>query len=603
MKRILRLANTACLILALSTTAMAAEFQDLGGRLDALQALQSSVDAIAPQTGEALGVQAAQALQFDESSSLQLKSEKTLPLNLGRALRFRQTYKGVPIWNADVVIEENEEGRVIGIEGKAAFNLPTLDVSAAQPALSPEAALEKAKEATGRAASLADSAEYENEEASLVYYLDRNGALKLSYYTTFLIETEDGPSRPVYLIDATTGVTLDFYENIQFAAKGTGPGGNQKTGKYVYGTGTFPKFEVVEQGTNCKMDSPNVKTENLNHASSGSGAPWEFQCDENTVKEINGAYAPLNDAQSFGKVVFDMYKDWYGASPLTNQLHLRVHYRSNYENATWNGRQMSFGDGATRFYPLVSLDVTAHEVSHGFTEQNSGLIYRKESGGMNEAFSDMAGEAAEYYFVNKYGKPFTRPMPDLETGADIFKQAGKALRYMCNPPQDGRSIGHIRDYRDGMNVHYSSGIYNKAFCILSKRSGWNIKKAFDVFVVANQLYWVANETFKGGAAKVLKAAERLRYNKNDVIEAFKQVGIELIVPPPRTVGNRYLFTTLRVISSSARRGCGYADYNCMTRLCKSDLRDNSAWRGWAGCYRSGSKFQCYFECGQVRKFF
>ncbi|MCV5736521.1 M4 family metallopeptidase, partial [Escherichia coli] len=92
-----------------------------------------------------------------------------------------------------------------------------------------------------------------------------------------------------------------------------------------------------------------------------------------------------------GKVVYDMYKDWLNTAPLTFQLQMRVHYRKRYENAFWNGSSMTFGDGASYFYPLVSLDVSAHEVSHGFTEQNSNLIYSGQSGGINEAFSDMAG--------------------------------------------------------------------------------------------------------------------------------------------------------------------------------------------------------------------
>ena len=86
----------------------------------------------------------------------------------------------------------------------------------------------------------------------------------------------------------------------------------------------------------------------------------------------------------------------------------QVHYSNSFENAFWNGQQMTFGDGRNRFYPLVSLDVTAHEVSHGFTEQNSGLVYRNQSGGMNEAFSDMAGEAAEYYFCQQV-RPTIQP--------------------------------------------------------------------------------------------------------------------------------------------------------------------------------------------------
>lgn len=603
-----KLVSVGCLAAALGAPALAAEFRNVGEAPAAVQALQSSTRDVAPRTPEAMGVQVANALQLDGDSSLELKAERPLPLNLGRTLRFAQTFNGIPIWNAEVVVEENEDGRVVGVDGDAVYNIDAAARSSAPPALSPQDALRRAKEITGdEVAGLAETAEYENEEATLVYYLDDGGELKLSYYTTFFTTVVDAgggvqPTRPVYIIDANSGETLDYFENIQFAEKGTGPGGNVKTGRYVYGSGNLPKFEVVEQGTNCRMDSPNVKTENLNHGTSGSGTPWQHACFENTIKEINGAHSPLNDAQSFGKVVFDMFKDWYGASPLTQKLHLRVHYSNNYENAFWNGRQMTFGDGRDRFHPLVSLDVTAHEVAHGFTEQNSGLIYRNQSGGMNEAFSDMAGEAAEYYYVSKYGRPFNRNMPDLNTGADIFKQSGKALRYMCDPPNDGRSIDHVRDYRSGMDVHYSSGVYNKAFCVLAQRPNWNVKKAFDVFVVANQAYWGPNETFQSGAEKALKATQRLRYPEADVVHAFRQVGIDLGDPTPPPGKDRYLYTTLRIISSAAPRGCGNNDWSCMTRLCKSDL-GSSAWRGWSGCYRDGDNFQCLYECGQVRRFF
>lgn len=129
------------------------------------------------------------------------------------------------------------------------------------------------------------------------------------------------------------------------------------------------------------------------------------------MKTVNGAYSPLNDAHFFGKVVFDMYQQWLNTSPLTFQLTMRVHYGNNYENAFWDGRAMTFGDGYTRFYPLVDINVSAHEVSHGFTEQNSGLVYRDMSGGINEAFSDIAGEAAEY---------FMRGNVDWIVGADIL---------------------------------------------------------------------------------------------------------------------------------------------------------------------------------------
>jgi PKD repeat protein len=304
-------------------------------------------------------------------------------------------------------------------------------------------------------------------------------------------------------------------------ADGVGPGGNLKIGYYYYGT-DFPAFGVAEAGSTCTMDFGDVNTVNLNHGTSGS-TPYSYTCYENTVKEINGAYSPLNDAQYFGQVVYDMFMTWYGVPVLPFQLTMRVHYSTNYENAFWDGSAMTFGDGYTTFYPLVSLDVSAHEVSHGFTEFNSGLIYSSQSGGINEAYSDMAGEASEY---------FSRGSTDYMCGYDIFKNPTGALRYLYDPPLDGISIDHVDDYYEGMDVHYSSGVFNKAFWLIATSPGWNAKMSFDIFTKANQDYWVPSSTFIQGAEGAMNAAVDLGYSCQDVVNAFAQVGITLVCPGP-----------------------------------------------------------------------
>ena len=195
---------------------------------------------------------------------------------------------------------------------------------------------------------------------------------------------------------------------------------------------------------------------------------------------------------------------------------MRVHYGTNYENAFWNGSYMSFGDGASTFYPLVNADVSGHEVSHGYTEQHSNLTYSGQSGGMNEAFSDMGGEATEYFW---------KGTNDFDVGREIFKSANGALRYMCNPPQDGGSIDNASQYTSGLDVHYSSGVYNKAFCTLAKTAGWDTVKAFKTFARANANYWTPSSTFNSGACGVETAAQDLGYNKADVTAAFTVVGV------------------------------------------------------------------------------
>jgi PKD repeat protein len=272
------------------------------------------------------------------------------------------------------------------------------------------------------------------------------------------------------------------------------------------------------------MNYADCRSVNLNHGTSGS-TPYSYTCYENTFKQINGAYSPINDAQFFGQTVYNMYQDWYSTPVLPFQLMMRVHYSTNYENAFWNGSSMTFGDGYTTFYPLVCLDVSAHEVAHGFTENHSGLIYSSQSGGINESYSDMAGEGAKYY---------VRGDNDFMCGYDIFKNPSGALRYLYDPPLDGKSIDHVDDYYEGMDVHYSSGVFNKAFYLIAVSPGWTTRMAFDIFTRANMVYWGPSTNFVQGAEGAQDAAADLGYSCTAVRDAFAQVGITLVCAGPPT---------------------------------------------------------------------
>lgn len=155
-----------------------------------------------------------------------------------------------------------------------------------------------------------------------------------------------------------------------------------------------------------------------------------------------------------------------------------VHYSNAYENAGWTGAEMIYGDGATRFSPLTSFDVTAHELGHGVCSSSAALIYSRESGALNEGFSDIWGAAAEYKYA-----------PTKQTwliGEDITKIAPGYLRSMSNPksglspqPDTYRGInwkpatveeGCVTPSQSGNDycgVHYNSGVLNHWFYILS----------------------------------------------------------------------------------------------------------------------------------------
>lgn len=385
------------------------------------------------------------------------------------------------------------------------------DISNFQPKLTAAEALEKAK----KIMDVADPSMTTLDQATL--YIKQNAATQqaeLVYFLSFNIPGKN-PQRPHMFIDANTGKLIHKWDGLT-TKNAQGPGGNEKTGQYYYGKDYGPL--VVSDA--CEMKSANVETYNLNGEESG-GVLYKFTCPTNTYKKINGAYSPLNDAHYFGSVVYNMYHDWYKMDPVNMVLKMRVHYGQQYENAYWDGEQMTFGDGGSELYPLTVLDIVGHEISHGVTEKNSNLTYEFQSGGINEAFSDMAGETAEYYMKSQVGQT-----TDWLIGGAVLKgPAGTALRYFEDPTQDGASIDNASDYKKSMDVHYTSGVYNKAFYLLANKPDWNIRKAFEVFLTANRVYWTSEATFDSAACGVAKAANDLTYKVADVVASFKSVGV------------------------------------------------------------------------------
>jgi hypothetical protein len=152
----------------------------------------------------------------------------------------------------------------------------------------------------------------------------------------------------------------------------------------------------------------------------------------------------------------------------------RVHYGRNYVNAYWSDSCfcMTYGDGDGRTYgPLVNLDVAGHEMSHGVMSREANLTYSGESGGLNEANSDIMGTMVEFYANN------TEDKPDYMIGEEIYiaNVSGaanqKALRYMYNPIKDTRSPNCYASNLGTLDVHYSSGVANHFFYLLAEGSG------------------------------------------------------------------------------------------------------------------------------------
>jgi len=192
----------------------------------------------------------------------------------------------------------------------------------------------------------------------------------------------------------------------------------------------------------------------------------------------------VNRAHDYCGQVRDFYREVHNRNSIDGNgmdLISTVHYGRRYNNAFWNGSQMTYGDGdGDIFSSFVLLDVVGHELTHGVTETTSGLEYYDQSGALNEHVSDVFGE-----LIRQRSLKQTADKADWLVGPGLFtaKVKGRALRDMLNPgtayddPRLGKDPqpGHMKDYvhtsSDNGGVHYNSGIPNKAFALFAVAAG------------------------------------------------------------------------------------------------------------------------------------
>lgn len=483
-------------------------------------------------------------------------------------VRVQQTYAGYPVHGADAVMHfphgtKNTHLRSL-VASPAAANASmsgTLYQDLAKD-LQDAPAIVFSKDQADRALAQAISnyelktgikAQVESKESKLMVYIDDANKAHWAFRVQFYTKVNGMPSIPVSIMDAVNFTVFKQWNNVQTLenVEGGGLGGNRKMGKLFYDgeTGHLGKLDLQRDNTSktcyLKNDSVTVTDFRNNKIASFRCEKPDSQHDNlywnEGADKINGAFSPNNDALYDGKVIVAMYKDWYGVPVLKEKngdpmvLAMETHAvitdeetgEVDYDNAAWDSEKnvMFFCDGRDFFYPLTSLGIGAHEISHGFTQQHSNLEYDGQPGGMNESFSDMAAQAAEFYSSHSN---------TWKIGEEVTLQAGMVLRYMDVPSRDCKnikrgqqcSIDNVANFTPKLDVHFTSGIYNRVFYLLSTSEGWDVRKAFDVMVQANSHYWTETTTFKKGACGVMSAAKDYKYDTKAVSKAFADVGID-----------------------------------------------------------------------------
>ncbi|GAA3769344.1 M4 family metallopeptidase [Streptomyces coacervatus] len=371
--------------------------------------------------------------------------------------RYERTYAGLPVLGGDLVVHTPPASLAAGTVSTTFNNKHTIKVASTTATFTKAAAQTKALRA---ARSL--HAEQPTAESARKVIWAGSGTPRLAWETVVGGLQDDGtPSRLHVITDAGTGKELHRYQGIE-----TGTGNTQYSGTVTLNTtlsgSTYQLYDTTRGGH---------KTYSLNNGTSGTGTLMTDSDDVWGTGSGSNTQTAGADAAYGAQETWDFYKNTFGRSGIKNDgvaAYSRVHYSTAYVNAFWDDSCfcMTYGDGSGGTHALTSLDVAGHEMSHGVTSNTAGLDYSGESGGLNEATSDIFGTGVEFYANN------SSDVGDYLIGEKIdINGDGTPLRYMDKPSKDGNSADSWYSGVGNLDVHYSSGPANHMFYLLSEGSG------------------------------------------------------------------------------------------------------------------------------------
>jgi Zn-dependent metalloprotease len=407
----------------------------------------AQASAAALQAARAQAAETAQALGLTGDEKLTVRSVIS-DLDGSQYVRYDRTFKGLRVVGGDLVVHKSGSA----IRG-VTKNSDDVTVASITPKVSAAAADSKGAKSVSLAREDAPKSE-------LVIFAPRGGEARLAHEVVVKgVRADQTPSEQHVYIDASNGAELARYDRIV-----TGTGNSMYSGTVSIGTSKpSTSYELKDTGRGGSY------TTDLNGSTSGTGTLFTDADDTWGDGTASNRQTAGVDAHYGSQLTWDYYKNVLGRNGIWNNgtgARSRVHYGNAYVNAFWDGTQMTYGDGTNNTHPLTSIDVAAHEMSHGVNQNTANLNYSGDAGGLNEANSDIFGTAVEFY-ANNSNDP-----GDYLIGEKIdIRGDGTPLRYMDDPSKDGRSDKCWSSATGGKDPHYSSGPLNHWFYMVSEGSG------------------------------------------------------------------------------------------------------------------------------------
>jgi Zn-dependent metalloprotease len=391
-------------------------------------------------------------------------------------VRFARTYRGLPVIGGDFVVH-SRNGVLKGVS-------QTLRTDARPASLTPR--FDRTRAIVEAGSRFGTGFAGTPQSRLVVYALGAFRAAPVLAHEVTMVgrKADQTPTEMHYFIDARNGKLLNKWDAIETAV----PGPESSCRNPVAASGTGRTITLGNIGLDTARCGSRYQlldltrgggvTHNMAQRTTGFGIAFT---DANNVWGNNKATdsATTGAEAHFGvAATWDYYKNAHGRNGIADDGRgalSRVHYGRKYGNAFWNDGCfcMTFGDGdPASTFPLTALDIAGHEMTHGVTSRSAGLVYSDESGGLNEATSDIFGTMVEFS-VNNASDP-----GDYILGEEIYKANTTlppgaiplAIRYMFKPSLDGTSPDCYQPDLGDFNVHYSSGVANHFYYLLAQGS-------------------------------------------------------------------------------------------------------------------------------------
>ncbi len=417
-----------------------------------------------------------ESLGISPQNELILFKEETDALGITHK-KYTQFHKGIPVEGGEIIFHESE-GKLKTFNGKWVkhlnSSLPTIfskeqAIAYALEALPAEKYLwedEGAEKMLCQISNCKKESFYPSPE--LVWFNPINRLENINIQLCYKMEIQAEIPLMMFevFINASTGEIVDKYSLLHNHSDVPATANTKYSGTQQITTDSIGPnmYRLKEDSRGGGIHTLNMKGGLL------FGAAEDFYDDDNIWNNFNKQFDEVaTDCHWAAEKTYDYMLEKHDYDGIDDQgmAYLSyVHYDSNVVNAFWNGSWASFGDGngTGGWSPLTTIDVVAHEFAHGFTQNTARLVYRDESGALNESFSDIIGAAVEFYAI-----------PDSADWlmAEDAQFNGMGFRSMINPNERGdpdtyKGENWFTREDDNGGVHTNSSVQNYWFYLLTE---------------------------------------------------------------------------------------------------------------------------------------